>query len=472
MMPPILAPQDAIEVAATIGFGIARRALWSGERCTWFEAVPTMPTQNPATSMMAGPDVYGGTSGIGWFLAQAATRTGEALLQRTARGALRQAAARVRDHVAVAPHGFYGGAAGVGAALVLAGTELDDDEAVAAGRTLLLGLPTDAAIADVTDIIGGIAGTVVALALAADALGGDGALLARAVVFAERLLARGERDASGTLSWSTLGDKRANLTGFAHGTAGIAHALLLLDALAPAPAWREAAAAAFAYEAATFDPAQANWPDFRLLPGQPPGPPPYLVAWCHGAAGIVRSRIFAEAAGFDVAAEIDAGLRTTANYAAQWYRAADADFTACHGIFGIVDTLIDGVRSGRDAHGPLLATIVAYATEQFHRAERPWPSGLATHEEISGLMLGNAGIGHIYLRLGDPSLRSLLAPAPPGWRAPEQCSQRCWRKAASADRSTSSSFRDAGAARGPGIHNPGARGYCIQPTRVRHDRCQ
>ena len=99
MMPPILAPQDSIEIAATIGFGIARRALWSGERCTWFEAVPTMPTQNPATSMMAGPDVYGGTAGIGWFLAQAAARTGDALLRRTARGALRQAAARVRDHV-------------------------------------------------------------------------------------------------------------------------------------------------------------------------------------------------------------------------------------------------------------------------------------------------------------------------------------------------------------------------------------
>jgi hypothetical protein len=35
-----------------------------------------------------------------------------------------------------------------------------------------------------------------------------------------------------------------------------------------------------------------------------------------------------------------------------------------------------------------------------------------THEEISGLMLGNAGIGHVYLRLSDPSLGSLLAPSP------------------------------------------------------------
>jgi hypothetical protein len=113
-----------------------------------------------------------------------------------------------------------------------------------------------------------------------------------------------------------------------------------------------------------------------------------------------------------VAQIIDGGVGSTARYAEQSYRAPDADFTACHGIFGMVDTLLDGARSGRDAHAPVLAAIVAYATERFHRGERAWPSGLLTHEEISGLMLGNAGIGHVYLRLGDPTLRSLLAPVP------------------------------------------------------------
>jgi hypothetical protein len=81
-------------------------------------------------------------------------------------------------------------------------------------------------------------------------------------------------------------------------------------------------------------------------------------------------------------------------------------------MLGLVDTLLDGVRSGRGAYAPLLAEIVAYATERFHRGERPWSSGLISHEEISGLMLGNAGIGHVYLRLADPTLRSLLAPIP------------------------------------------------------------
>jgi hypothetical protein len=59
-----------------------------------------------------------------------------------------------------------------------------------------------------------------------------------------------------------------------------------------------------------------------------------------------------------------------------------------------------------------LSAIVTYATEHFHRGERAWPSGLISHEEIDGLMLGNAGIGHVFLRLGDPSLGSLLAPGP------------------------------------------------------------
>jgi lantibiotic modifying enzyme len=417
-MTQVLAPQDAIEVAATIGFGIARRALWSGDRCTWFDAIPTMPTQNPLTSTLVGPDLYGGTSGIGWFLAQAATRSGDALLRRTARGALQQAAARAGEQAATAPHGFYGGVAGTGAALVLAGSELGDEEAIAAGRALLLGKPADTAIADITDIIGGIAGSVIALALAADALGRDRELLSRAGELAEQLLARGERDPQGALSWHTLGDKRANLTGFAHGTSGIAHALLLLDALAPEPVLRDAAARAFAYEATTYDPARANWPDFRLLPGQAPGPPSYPVAWCHGAAGIVRSRLFAEArGGFSVAAEIEAGLGTTARYAQQYYPLPDADFTACHGIFGLLDTLLDGIRSGRSTHIALLTEIVGYATERFHRGERAWPSGLASHEEISSLMLGNAGIGHIYLRIADATLPSLLAPMPQGMAA-------------------------------------------------------
>ena len=410
---PVFAPDVALDAAERIGYGIARRALWGGDRCTWLDAIPVMPGQNPATSTTSGAEPYSGTSGIGLFLAQLAARVDDPLLKKTARGALRHAAVRTDEH-ATMPVGFYGGAAGVGAALVLAGRELDDDFVVHAGRTLLGRVELASEHADATDVLNGAAGTVLALAVAAAALGGDAALIARAREAAEKLLARGTRDARGALSWSTVRDKRANLTGFAHGAAGIAHALLALHAVAPDPVLHEAVTAAFAYERAAFDPARANWPDFRLMPGEPPGPLGYGVAWCHGAVGIVRSRLFAErVGGFAVADEIDAGLGTSAAHVQSSYRDLSADFTLCHGVFGALDALLDGVRSGRTVYAPLLARVVSEATMRFHDGEAPWPSGLMSREQTDGLLLGTAGIGHVYLRLADPSLPSLLAPGPP-----------------------------------------------------------
>jgi lantibiotic modifying enzyme len=408
---PFPAPERALAAAAAIGFGIARRAIWSGDRCAWLEAVPVQPGQNPAVSAICGADVYGGTAGIGWFLAQAAARIPDPLLRRTARAALRQAAARAREHLAASPHGFYGGAAGIGAALVLAGLELADEEAVEAGRALLHEIPVGTDDPGATDIISGLSGDVLSFALAAAALGGDAPLLARAVQAADRLLDIADRDANGTLSWASIPDRRANLTGFGHGAAGIAHCLLVLDALAPDPRLRAAVAAAFAYEASLFDPQQANWPDFRILPGYPPDQSFFPVAWCHGAAGIVRSRLAADAAGgFDVAGDVAVGLQTTAREAERWFRTPGADFTLCHGVLGLVDALLDAARSGREEFGPLGSVIAEFATAQFHDAEQPWPSGLPTREELNGLMMGNAGIGHFYLRLADPTLPSLLAP--------------------------------------------------------------
>ncbi|HEX9963601.1 MAG TPA: lanthionine synthetase LanC family protein [Allosphingosinicella sp.] len=403
-------PDQALEVAAVIGFQLARSAIWSGERCSWLDGVAVAPGQNPAISAMVGADVYGGSSGIGWFLAQAAARTGDPLLRRTAVAALRQAAARSGDLAVSAPHGFYGGAAGIGAALVAAGLELDDDQAVAAGRTLLLAIPAELADIHLTDLISGLSGDILAFALAAAALGGDQALLARATETAGRLLALGQRDGAGNLSWATVPDRRANLTGFGHGAAGIAHGLLVLDSMAPDAGLREAAAAAFAYEAGAFDPGHCNWPDYRLLQGYPSDQLSFPVAWCHGAGGILRSRLIAATAGLDVAHDIAAGLAASAAEVTRALGSAQSDFTLCHGILGLADGLLDAARQG---HGLGLAPLAAAARqglEIHHQGELPWPSGLLTREEASGLMIGNAGIGHFYLRLADPALESLLAP--------------------------------------------------------------
>ena len=406
--PHAFSPALALDVATAIGYGIARRALWSGERCTWFDGTPVMPGNSPKSTTL-GMDVYAGTSGIGWFLAQLAARTGDATLRRTARGALQQTLASA--DAAGSPLGFYGGKAGVGAALVLAGRELGDDEPVEGGRALLRTLALAPDDPDQNDIVSGTAGSIVALVAASAALD-DTALLERAREAAQILIGLAHRNDDGSLSWSTMQEKLADLCGFAHGTSGNAHALLVLHAAAPEAEVRAAIDGALAYERARFAPEQGNWPDYRWF-GTGPREPSFPVSWCHGAVGIVRARLLAESLGFDVGSDIDVALDTAEQQA--WRQLSDpaGDATLCHGLFGSLDALLDGARSGRSGYASVVARCANTAAERHHFDDVPWPSGLMSHEPIDGLMMGNAGIGHVYLRLADPSLAPLLAPGAP-----------------------------------------------------------
>ncbi|MDP9025617.1 MAG: hypothetical protein M3N13_09625, partial [Candidatus Eremiobacteraeota bacterium] len=248
------------------------------------------------------------------------------------------------------------------------------------------------------------------LVLAHEALG-DAALLERAHDAAGIVIGLARHNDDGSLSWSTMRDRLADLTGFGHGAAGIAHALLTLHAVAPDPTLADAVEGALAYERSVFSPEEQNWPDYRWF-GSGPKVANYPVSWCHGAVGIVRSRMYAESRGFGVSDEVDIGLRTAARHAERQVDDTAGDRTLCHGLFGSVDALVDGVRARRDEYEPLIARCVAETAQRHHFADWPWPSGLFTHEPIDGLMMGNAGIGHVYLRLADPSLPSVLAPAP------------------------------------------------------------
>jgi lantibiotic modifying enzyme len=398
-----------LEVAQGIAFGIARRALWHEDRCAWFDAVPPMSLgANPAVSVAGGFDVYGGSAGIGLFLAQAAARTGDGTLRRTARGALLQALSRCEREPKAPKLGFYGGNAGSAAAAVLAGRELGDDELVSRGLALLRLAPLVTNDPMASDLVAGTAGTLLALVVAARS-SGDDALLARGREAARMLIGIGRRGPGGTLSWNTMPDALGDLTGFAHGSAGNAYALLVLHAVVPDDALAGAVRGALAYEASTYSTQHGNWPDLRWFGG--PRTASYTNAWCHGAIGIVRARLLAERLGFPVRADVDAALRTVATHVEVILGDPSFDTTLCHGLFGAVDALLDGVRAGRTEYEPLIARAVAQTTERHHVNDWPWPSGLLSREQIDGLMMGTAGIGHVFLRLADPSLESVLAPA-------------------------------------------------------------
>ena len=108
----------------------------------------------------------------------------------------------------------------------------------------------------------------------ADGCGGSGAgllalyratqaqeVLDKAVLCGQHLLQHRSASPQGPRAWKTF--RQEMLTGFSHGAAGIAYALLKLYEATGESSFREAALEAEAFESSVFMPEVSNWPDFR-----------------------------------------------------------------------------------------------------------------------------------------------------------------------------------------------------------------
>jgi lantibiotic modifying enzyme len=142
------------------------------------------------------------------------------------------------------------------------------------------------------DVISGSAGCIAALSVL-NSVSPKDRLLEIAVECGDHLL-RLQKSQDVGAAWETDCPSVRPLTGFSHGAAGIAWALLKLAAWSRDTRFRAAAESAIAYERSTFVPEQSNWPDFRKWNSAPKGEAAgarFCVAWCHGAPGIALARM-------------------------------------------------------------------------------------------------------------------------------------------------------------------------------------
>jgi lantibiotic modifying enzyme len=166
-------PSDGLflDAAASIGRSIVADAVWHNGRCSWMGAI-TRPSESTATEYRAlGPSLYGGTAGVGLFLAQIANATADRSFRRTAVGALRHATALPRQ----SPRdGFHAGPLGVAWAAARAGLLLEEGElhALAVALSAQPDIPSGANRCP--DLIRGMAGSVLGLLALADELGDPG----------------------------------------------------------------------------------------------------------------------------------------------------------------------------------------------------------------------------------------------------------------------------------------------------------
>ncbi|HSG38438.1 MAG TPA: type 2 lanthipeptide synthetase LanM, partial [Thermoanaerobaculia bacterium] len=266
---------------------------------------------------------------------------------------------------------------------------LEEAEALAAG--MASSIETD----DAFDLIAGAAGGIAAL-LTLHRHRPSESTLRMAKLCGEHLLAKAIVDERGT-AWPPLpGVSRLPLTGFGHGTAGIAWPLAQLAQACGERHFQEAARGAMRYERSWFSPERASWPDLRESRETAEGRAfPY--AWCHGAPGIGLGRIASLGCLDDpeMTGEIRAAVRSTL---AEGFGFNDS---LCHGDLGNLELVREAGRALQDRE--LTAEAGRLAARILARIESEGPlCGASVESEIPGLMTGLAGIGYGLLRVADP----------------------------------------------------------------------
>jgi lantibiotic modifying enzyme len=406
-----------LDVARRIALYLCETAYSYGGESTWLGMTQHAEEDSGVldfTFQTLGPDLYGGTSGVALFLAEAYAHSSDVRVRNTAEEAISHALARARMLPRPSRFGLYDGLLGIGYAAARVGKLLDVERIERAAREIVAGLVNDVGDDVLADVVSGAAGGIPALLILGESLGSD-APLRCAESLGDRLLATATRSNDGW-SWgeeATGIESERDLTGFSHGAAGIGWALSELYAATGESRFRQGAWEAFHYERSCFRPAESNWPDFRESDGSEE-PAPCGVAWCHGAPGIGLSRLRALGApgGEALRSDVAAAIRTTKWALSDPFRPIDADFSLCHGRGGLIECLLLAAEAlGDDQAREEAMAAAVQGAERYGKTPAAWPCGVRRGSNPS-LMLGLAGVGYLYLRLADSALPSVLLVRP------------------------------------------------------------
>lgn len=404
---PEAGPQDFLAMAIAAGEHLLETAIRSPEGgVAWIGLDSALEAFWELTP--AGLDLYNGIPGIALFLAYLGHTTGKTpftlAAEETVATVLKSVAKQKTQHRI--PLGAFAGEAGLIYFLTHCGVLWRRPELLAEAEKLAHSLaeriPDDSRF----DIVSGSAG-LIAVLLGLQEHRPSQKTLALAEQCGNHLLQHAQRMPQGT-GWITFADASAPLTGFSHGAAGIAWALMKLASATGERRFREVAVEALQYERRLFSRQHGNWPDLRAARPEDQAVP-YPIAWCHGAPGIGLSRalILDHYQDEEIHGEIIAAAQTTLT------RNLGINDSLCHGDLGNYEALQHAAKFIQDA--ALENRIRALPSRILAGIrQRSWKCGVPMEVETPGLMVGVAGIGFALLRLADPlHVPSVVALAPP-----------------------------------------------------------
>jgi type 2 lantibiotic biosynthesis protein LanM len=355
-----------------------------------------------------GFDVYQGACGIALFLAALDKVTGEQTFRDLILSALDPLCRKLKQATtslvnSASASWNIGGTSGLGSwmyALSRIGIWLEVPELLEAAWQSACLLTEQRVQADHSfDVVAGSAGALLGVLSLYQYQQKDD-LLQRALWCGQHLLKNRVATASGSRAWPAF--QLHPLTGFSHGAAGIAYALLRLAEVTGSQVWKEAAEEALAFEQSHFLPEEQNWRDLRKQPEETDAHTPgsALSAWCHGAAGIGLARLGGLTV-LDTAqtrADLTVALETTQTAGLQ-----EVDSLCC-GNSGRIELLV--AASQRLKQPQHLEVARHWSSVLVRRAEQRGGfrllSRLPRQAYHPGLFQGTAGIGYQLLRAACP----------------------------------------------------------------------
>ena len=394
------------QAAGKIALKICRDAIWCGDACNWIGASNEDHFGTPKTYAKAlNLDFYSGTSGVLYFLVSMNKMLKDEILEETIHGTVNQMISQIPNLTIYGKLGFHTGLSGIAFSLIYAGENLKNQDWVEQGLNLMADIDTLDLENQGLDVIDGAAGTIPLLIRYAKQFNRPD-FLTIAQKLGNHLLAKAQTSQQGT-SWNTAGPQKQNLTGHAHGTSGIATALLELFVATQQEEYKKTAIDALRYENHHFSHQHKNWADFRdfsqmIGSGVESSDASFgSCAWCHGAAGIALSRLRAYQILGDEKFKKDAEIAVQKTL--DELRLLPHESTSlCHGIAGNSDILISASQILKKPELLIKANLSGeYLSKELVNKDIPFTNGLHNTHDIPDMMLGAAGVGYFLLRLYD-----------------------------------------------------------------------
>ncbi|MEG9295999.1 type 2 lanthipeptide synthetase LanM family protein [Mangrovibacillus sp. Mu-81] len=360
----------------------------SGKELCWTSMVTKGGNENTWVYSITGPGLYDGNPGIALYFAYLWKVTGKERYKEAAYAAIKPIIKLLPE--LVEPDnvnlGAYLGLSGIVYSLHHLGDVFQDDQLLSEARMNARYFEKFIRNDVLYDLIGGSSGALLVLMNLYETYREEW-MLDQAEAIKEHLSQNSVHQSKG-IAWIPHNDrKKEPYIGFSHGNAGITAALSRLYKYRPSLELEKLILEGIEFENTFFSEEHDNWFSAHLNK--------YVIAWCHGAPGILLSRCMLKENGI----QYEGLLRDIrAAYKTALKSRTGKNYSFCHGDLGLIDILMAVEEKVVDSSDIELHMLKKQIIEEMFAQEQ-----IQADINSVGLLNGIASIGYGLLRLADSS---------------------------------------------------------------------